>query len=363
MISAVQKKQESKNEDKKMINSLMMKNFRCFESAELDDLKTVNVIVGGNGSGKTALLEGLYLTLGNPTLSFKLKSWRGLGMQAQFSDDAESRNGLWRDLFYKFEQNHSVCIETKGTPNVSRSLRITCNNRESLFIPNKKGSATQTAPITFRYYRGTQEIQTIKPVFSADGMTLDGHIEPVRGSFFASTLAPDPQERARHFSSISKKQDEQEIVEAIHRLYPMVQDLSLELSNDVPMIFASLEGVPEKVPLGLVSTGISKMVGYLSAIAVHRDGIVIIDEIENGIYYDKIKDVWEILFWFCQKHGVQLFASTHSLECLQAAASASDGKEESFSLIKVVRGEDRSNLYQSSGLNFRRAIDQHMEIR
>jgi hypothetical protein len=45
----------------RMIKTLEIKNFRCFESVSLSDLTRVNVITGSNASGKSALLEALFL--------------------------------------------------------------------------------------------------------------------------------------------------------------------------------------------------------------------------------------------------------------------------------------------------------------
>jgi hypothetical protein len=47
----------------RMIDTIEIKNFRCFDRANLEDLKTVNLVVGRNGSGKTAFLEALFLVL------------------------------------------------------------------------------------------------------------------------------------------------------------------------------------------------------------------------------------------------------------------------------------------------------------
>ena len=44
-----------------MLDSLHIKNFRCFEDLTIPSLGRVNLIVGKNNSGKSTLLEAVYL--------------------------------------------------------------------------------------------------------------------------------------------------------------------------------------------------------------------------------------------------------------------------------------------------------------
>ena len=44
-----------------MYKSFRVKNFRCFKDLQINDLGRVNLIAGKNNTGKTALLEAMYL--------------------------------------------------------------------------------------------------------------------------------------------------------------------------------------------------------------------------------------------------------------------------------------------------------------
>ena len=62
-----------------MIKSFEVQNFRGFVDLKLDNLPTMNVIVGRSASGKTALLEALRLALGaTPQVAWKLNALRGI---------------------------------------------------------------------------------------------------------------------------------------------------------------------------------------------------------------------------------------------------------------------------------------------
>lgn len=63
MISVRQSVQSDvKSGQSQMIDSVHIKNFRCFEDHSIKGLGTVNIVVGDNGAGKTALLEALFLS-------------------------------------------------------------------------------------------------------------------------------------------------------------------------------------------------------------------------------------------------------------------------------------------------------------
>lgn len=349
----------------RMIESITIENFRCYKYASLHDLKTVNLVVGHNGSGKTALLEAIYFTLGSPTLYFKLRLWRGLGSQVHFTESVETRSGVWRDLFYNFDQDRAVNITFQGTSDLARSVKITCRKQESQFVSSKKGQPliSHIPPITFEYSHAGHRVAIVKPEFSGDGMEMKGTPEPLRGSFFPSVLPIDPQETANHFSNLSKRGKEKPVVEALQVLFPMVEGLSLELNTNVPMVYASVKGIAEKVPVGLVSTGITKMLAYLVAIANQKHGIVIIDEIENGLHYKRMGQAWRVLLKFCLDNDVQLFASTHSAECLDALESVLSEDADKFSLIRAVQKEGGCELRHFQGKQFLAALEEDVEVR
>ncbi len=62
-----------------MIKSLSLKNFKQFASLTLDGMKRITLIGGKNNTGKTSLLEALYIFHDrfNPDVILKQFAWRG----------------------------------------------------------------------------------------------------------------------------------------------------------------------------------------------------------------------------------------------------------------------------------------------
>jgi AAA15 family ATPase/GTPase len=62
-----------------MINDVDIQNYKCFERLTINGCRRINVIVGDNGSGKTSLLEAMFLALGGTTeLVIRFRQNRGL---------------------------------------------------------------------------------------------------------------------------------------------------------------------------------------------------------------------------------------------------------------------------------------------
>src|ERR1019366_5101728 len=147
-----------------MIDSLKIKNFRCFRELFVEDFGTINVVVGDNGSGKTALLEAIFLSqAGTPEAAIRTRAQRGLGQQFTPPRSRDSYHTIWRDLFYQFRENLQIEISVTGTPENKWSLKIFYDPNDPSAIPISKvdgapgvvnisqSDSASISPITFEH--------------------------------------------------------------------------------------------------------------------------------------------------------------------------------------------------------------------
>jgi len=98
-----------------MVDSISIRNFRSFRKARSTIAVRVNILVGDNGSGKTALLEALFLAAGvSPELAIRTRSWRGYEGDRMAGSHEDLHQALWADLFHKFETNRTAVIALRG---------------------------------------------------------------------------------------------------------------------------------------------------------------------------------------------------------------------------------------------------------
>src|SRR5262245_32239543 len=94
-----------------MINSVYIRNFRCFGELKRTPLKRFNFIVGKGGAGKTAFLEAIFLAGGgNAEIYFRVRRWRGFGEAIEVTSNREGYQAVFKDLFHNFDDSREALI-------------------------------------------------------------------------------------------------------------------------------------------------------------------------------------------------------------------------------------------------------------
>jgi predicted ATPase len=128
-------------------------------------------------------------------------------------------------------------------------------------------------------------------------------------------------------------------------------------------LFASVKDLSEKIPVSLASGGTNKLAAILLAFSAYPGGIVIIDEIESGFYYKKLPLVWQSILTLAKAFDVQVFASTHSGECLRAAAALAESSPEDFCLYRTVNNSGSTSVRQIGSQKLIAAMEEDIELR
>jgi AAA15 family ATPase/GTPase len=129
------------------------------------------------------------------------------------------------------------------------------------------------------------------------------------------------------------------------------------------MLFVSIDGLSRKIPINLFSNGASHLAGVLLHIATAREGLVCIDEIENGIHYSRLERFWQQVMSAIKDSSSQVFASVHSLEALKSAMPVLAENSSNFSLVQVFREGGISNALVVPGDDAAIAIEHGLEVR
>jgi AAA15 family ATPase/GTPase len=321
-----------------MINSLSIKNFRCFKAVDLRDFGRFNIIVGGSGSGKTSLLEAIFLPGNGAGVPVTLRNQRGMVVPS-FSPVKQVYDSMFSDLFYGFDTDVPVEITLAGSYENSRKVKIYFNPiSEKPLVPELKGDSFTDKLFTFRTIDADNK-ESIQQVNLQGNITSGGQHKEASITLLAASIITNSIITAQLLSELSKVNADAEIQQAMTSIYHEISNLKVELTSGIPEIHCNYVGISRKVPLSLVSNGMTKVLCILLFIASQKNGVVMVDEIENGIYYKTLPKMWELIIEFCNKFNVQFFASTHSKECLEKLNPLIEKRQNDFRLIRTEADE------------------------
>jgi AAA15 family ATPase/GTPase len=94
-------------------------------------------------------------------------------------------------------------------------------------------------------------------------------------------------------------------------------------------------GISEPLPIRSLGDGMQRLLGIALALVNAKDGLLLVDEIENGLHYSIQTDLWRLIFQLAQKLNVQVFATSHSWDCIRSFQQAAQENEQENGILLV----------------------------
>ena len=373
-----------------MIRNLKLEKYRGFDSYELTELSRVNLLVGKNNCGKTSILEAidLFVSGGHPSVLEQCADRRG---EMDLRENADSRYDLDR------------------VPNVSHlffgrvfkpgaGLRLSSDDGcRSLFIDVVDvDDATENANL--------REVDDMLPLFEEDmrdalalvikrdgqpmnpflPVTEDGSIlamprsrrmrlksptaTPVVQLISADSLYPESMRSAwdevlaagRESDVIDAMKILDDDLESIHFLTQSVFRRSSERAG----ILIGFRTGGQRVPLGSCGDGMRRLLALALSLIRAANGFLLIDEIDTGLHWTAMEETWRLIVTAAQRSNVQVFATTHSYDCIRGLAALVESLPElasEVSIQKIDRLLTRAVSLDAAKIAI--AVAQDMELR
>jgi predicted ATP-dependent endonuclease of OLD family len=322
-----------------MIKRLCLENFKSFKKLELPEISTITLIGGQNNVGKTSLLEAIFLFYDqeSPGMFLRHLAWRGIDIVAADAEtiiapalrDFDLQQPL--KIAVDDEMYHAVveAVFNPGSPQQSISVGL---DKAVDSIPQVQTNLIPQKPYTLNlsYTIDGQEAQSIHLVIvpSLAGLNIQFNPGPMKpfpeqmrhgAIYLGLRMKVDPGEDALRFSQLDIEKRSQQVREFLQVLEPSLEALSaVSLPQQRPAIYADI-GMKRKIPVAFLGEGMSRLLSIILAIATAKNGIVLIDEVDTGIHHSRMAKIWEGICKAAHAFDCQIFATTHSYECLQAA--------------------------------------------
>src|SRR5207248_2098407 len=108
----------------------------------------------------------------------------------------------------------------------------------------------------------------------------------------------------------------------------------------------------------------NRLFGIMLALVNAREGILLVDEFENGLHYSVQPEVWRHLFEVASRLNVQVFATAHSWDCIEAfqkAAQENEKEEGVLVRLQEKKGVIRDTVFDERELEV--ITQQQLEVR
>jgi hypothetical protein len=354
-----------------LLDSLEIRGFRALRHVAITRLGRVNLVVGRNGSGKSSLLEAvqIYTAGGRPTVLYQL-----LENRSEFTGGIEGRALAIEHLFYGRPRLSSAVPPIHiGSVDSTTAINVRFRwyeesedefGRENYEFFDEGDPATSAAQAGLFVYQG-KRLESVIP--------LDEELRPSRKLFHLKSageppcIALSPTGRTNEalgalWDAVALTDLEAEVLAALRIVASDVERVALVGSSErTPVV--RVADHPNPIPLASMGAGAERLLHLILALVNARDGVLLLDEVENGIHYSVQPDLWALIFQVAQRLNIQVFATSHSLDCVSAFQRAAEQHPEEGVLIRLQerKGEVEAVLFDEDKLGL--ATREQIEVR
>jgi len=363
-----------------MYKSFKVRNFRCFRELELNELELVNLIAGVNNVGKTALLEAIFLHCGtyNPELVLRINAFRGIEIMA-------FRLGYWIEhplssYFNQFDVTKTIELSGKHTTvgcwtvrlrTLEKALQGGASIIDGSSISHDTGepgrvlSSSETAKVLELEYEKGDKRTKYHLILDKEGVHVDpSPPAPPFQTFFQGDRVHIPSsEQARLYGNLEIRGEQNDVLEALKMVEPRLKRLAVVAVAGGSMLHGDT-GMGRLVPLPDMGGVIDRLLNFILYIGNAPNGVVLIDEIENGLHHSIMSDVWKAIALAARQSNTQVFATTRSWECIRAAHEAFTSSEKyDFRLHRLDKFNDEITVVTYSQRSLATSLEAGLEVR
>ncbi len=347
------------------LNSFSVGRYRGIDGLSLPRLSKANLITGANGVGKTALIEAMWLFTGryDPSLLWNINLHR-------------TQIGLANPILRLAGGDLELCGVENGVRH-SLSFRFEKIDGRS---PTERISGTMP-----------EDLKNLPPAVGLIRTHLDGkpvkgdsdniHVTPSGSVFYASPNVPagrngcviestrlqheTPDEYLGRYSALVREGRKKDLTSAICLVAPNVEDVEILADGRGASYLSVTTRGDHPRPLHDLGGGAVRLVRLLIGFFASQGAVLLADELENGLHHSTQREIWDKARQWMNQWNVQLVATTHSAEFIDAAIDAFSDRPEDLSIHNLYRnrktGQPEASTFTGDSLVGARGLD--LEVR
>jgi len=341
------------------MDSLTIRNFKSLKFVQVEGLKRCNLIFGMNNAGKSSLLEAIYLMV-NAGGSDAIE--RILGLHGyELTNRAQMSAAVYTHFLKSFYTDRDIMTFYK------EPIALTWNNNTtiSLQLANMKGDAdwsnAEACPDVKAYSVADLAVNVEKPALlvklNDDVVRLYGMDEKknwgrenyeVFPNKYVRTSSMVTEANSFLFDRIAMTPYEKDLIEALCIIEPRIESVNFLknsaieneiVGGDQRRPYVVLKGVANRCALSSMGDGINRILNIVLTLLNCRDGVLLIDEFENGLHYSVQTQLWKMIDQLAERLNVQVFATTHSEDCIRGFVESDAYRNGLAMRMELQRGE------------------------
>ncbi len=328
-----------------MLKEIRFQNFRCFKDLKIEGLQRFNIFGGKNNVGKTAVLEGIFFASGAGDI------WR-----YHYLDTFRNSNSKINDIEYNWKYFYKKSFEPYNIHLISD-----LNETYEMVL---KPIDQEKRKIQGGYIQNNKIVEKID-ISSDDlqpGTTSFENFKTIPSIFLPAQLRRNLNVDTKDYKDLNED-DRIELIKLLKKLDNRIDNIDIIDYNELKTV-AVIFNNGNTIPINFIGTGVGRFFSTIVQFLQIKDGILIIDELENGIYYGTHEVVIEIFYTLAEKYNVQIFATTHSRELVEAAHrvfSKKEGYPFRYYRLDEVNGDIVATGYRKEIMES--ALEMDMEVR
>ncbi|MCK5678863.1 MAG: AAA family ATPase [Flavobacteriaceae bacterium] len=269
---------------KHFIKEIEIKNFKCFDNFEAKGFGRVNLIGGKNNVGKTALMEAAYVN----TYAQDIKRFTTVLYAIKYMRENLNilSNNLTADIKNFIEQSNGIFVQS--------------NINKVSFEVNEQNGIKQ-----YHFEFKNKKIDVNVNNFSFE-------INDIENIQFIDNFGLSNNEIINNYSAIQKREKEDYLNNLLHQFDSSID--ALKIIDKSPQCRMDIDYL-EITELG---DGVRHLVSIVTSLYKCEHGYLFIDEVDNGIHYTMLDELWRVIFEVSSQLDVQVFATTHSKESIES---------------------------------------------
>ena len=306
------------------LTNIEIKNFKCFKDFKADGFKRVNLIGGKNNVGKTAFMEACYINVSAQNIKAFIHGLSNIKLMRETLNILDDLFGTKKD----FKVNDIINNSIESSDKIYTKSNI---NLATFKIKDEKGVKQ------YIFKLNKEDIEVNINDFSYEMKSIDS-------IKFIDNFGLSNNDIVSYYSSIQKKDEEAFLNNILNKFDTRIE--SFKVIDEKPQCKIG----DEYLEVTEFGDGVRHLISIVTALYSCEYGYLFIDEIDNGIHYTQLDEIWTIVLEVSDKLKVQVFATTHSKECIESYARISkELKDDDIGFISLYK--DKESNIKSVTLN------------